>query len=115
MRALLVLVLIAAVTAPARAADTIVGPRYVTCEKAQANATDLMLSVMWVAGFASAANRTSRADWLEGVTITDIVDIFRGKCEGEKSKTVEQVAIEVVGQLRMAYALRHPSGPSKGK
>lgn len=93
-------------TGPTSAADTLVGPRNVPCEKAMSNTTDMMLSVMWVAGFASSANRMGKPDWLQGVTINDIVDSVGKACDADRTKTMEQVAIEVVGRLRMEHLVR---------
>jgi hypothetical protein len=59
------------------------------------------LTLMWVAGFLSAANRTSKRDFLEGRDISTIINLFQDVCKENPDIDVEHATIRVLGRLRI--------------
>lgn len=89
------------------AGDTIVPPQKVDCNQAFHSTTEqAALNLMWIAGFASSANRGQKPhiDWLKGRTVSDVVNLVEELCKADPKQTVEEVAIAVVGRWRMEWA-----------
>lgn len=96
-----------ALGAPAQAADTLIGPHKLVCKDVmKQSAADAGLAVMWVAGFASAVNRNSKVDLLEGYDISTITRMFTTFCDEKPQATVEEAAITIVGRLRAIMVMK---------
>ena len=85
----------------ARAAASLVGPVSIPCKQAMSSQDNTSLYVMWISGFASAANRLSKSDFLEGKTIFDVLELMNKECKGQPERSMEDVAIAVIAQFRM--------------
>jgi hypothetical protein len=85
-----------------------IGPIKVPCKQALSNTETTPAIIMWVAGFASAANRLGKPDVLQGRTINDVMAKVMNVCDAAPRKTMEEVAIEVVGTFRMEWVERNP-------
>ena len=73
----------------------------------------LLISGGWIMGWLSAANRTSKADWLAGVRPEHVTELIDKLCRDDN--TVEQAGLAVLGQLRMEYAARKEYKRQTGK
>ncbi len=64
-------------------------------------------------GWLSAANRTSKADWLENVRPEHVKDLIDKYCRDHA--TVEQAGLTILAQLRMEAAMRAEYKRKTGK
>jgi hypothetical protein len=106
MRILTTAALLLAISTPASAAESAVGPMNHLCKDVTSSKENAGLTLMWVAGYVSGLNWYNKRDFLEGKAIGDIVDAFSAFCLAEPDKTVRDGAVSVVAKFRMEIAGR---------
>ena len=72
-----------------------------------------LISGGWIMGWLSAANRTSKVDWLAGVRPGHITELIDKLCRDDN--TVEQAGLAVLMQLRMEYSAHKEYKRQTGK
>jgi hypothetical protein len=87
------------------AGDTLVGPSQNLCSKFTSDSDAIIIMNMWIEGFLSAANRLNKSDFLENVSASDIAKYSFIDCQNNPNKTVEEVALDTLGNFRVLYVM----------
>lgn len=96
--------LLLVITAPASAADTMIGPVDHLCKDVTASQNRAGLTLMWATGYISGVNNLSKVDFLRNKGIEQVLEEFEKVCLASPQKTVLEAARDVVAQFRISVS-----------